>query len=158
MVKHMLGTRWPDDAMTLCAVCTMHKEKRSVCFLVKPQNQGRWFVIGLASKPLGRFVSGLSSKPLQWYVSGLVRRSKGWVTLYAVCTMHKEKRSTIFLVEPQNKGRRFVSGFASKPLGRFVSGLVSKPLGRFVSGLSSKPLGLFVSGLTSKPVGRFLPV
>jgi hypothetical protein len=24
-----------------CAVCTVHKEKRSACFLVVPQNQGR---------------------------------------------------------------------------------------------------------------------
>jgi hypothetical protein len=27
--------------VTLCAVCTMHKEIRSACFLVWPQNQGR---------------------------------------------------------------------------------------------------------------------
>jgi hypothetical protein len=30
-----------------------------------------------------------------------------------------ETRSAGFLVEPQNQGRRFVSGLASKPLGRF---------------------------------------
>jgi hypothetical protein len=32
--------------MMLCAVCTVHKETRSACFLVQPQNQGRrvsWF-------------------------------------------------------------------------------------------------------------------
>jgi hypothetical protein len=27
--------------MTLCAVCTVHKETRSTSFLVEPQNQGR---------------------------------------------------------------------------------------------------------------------
>jgi hypothetical protein len=27
--------------VTLCAVCTVHKETRSVSFLVWPQNQGR---------------------------------------------------------------------------------------------------------------------
>jgi hypothetical protein len=27
--------------VTLCAVCTMHKETRSAGFLVHPQNQGR---------------------------------------------------------------------------------------------------------------------
>jgi hypothetical protein len=32
--------------------------------LVEHQNQGRQFVSGLASKPLGWFVSGLASKPL----------------------------------------------------------------------------------------------
>jgi hypothetical protein len=49
-----------------------------------------------------------------------------------VYTVHVETRSACFLVEPQNQGRRFVSGFVSKPLGRFVSGLTSKPLGRFL--------------------------
>jgi hypothetical protein len=39
-----------------CAVCTWHVETRSADFLVEPQNQGRWFVSCLASKPLGRFL------------------------------------------------------------------------------------------------------
>jgi hypothetical protein len=39
----------------LCAVYTVHVETRSVSFLVEPQNQGRRFVSGLASKPLGWF-------------------------------------------------------------------------------------------------------
>jgi hypothetical protein len=60
-------------------------------------------------------------------------RSRGRVTLCAVCTMHKETRSTGFLVEPQNQGQRFVSGLASKPLGRIFNGLASKPLGWFPS-------------------------
>jgi hypothetical protein len=34
-----------------------------------------------------------------------------------VCGLHH------FLIEHQNQGQRFVSGLASKPLGRFVSGL-----------------------------------
>jgi hypothetical protein len=34
-------------------------------------------------------------------------RSKGRVTPCAVCTWHMETRSTGFLVEPQNQGRRF---------------------------------------------------
>jgi hypothetical protein len=33
--------------------------------------------------------------------------------------VHMEMRSASFLVEPQNQGRRFVSGLASKPLGQF---------------------------------------
>jgi hypothetical protein len=45
-------------------------------------------------------------------------RSRGRVTLCAVCTWHVETRGASFLVEPQNQGRRFVSGLASKPLGR----------------------------------------
>jgi hypothetical protein len=41
----------------------------------------------------------------------------------AVCSMHVEMRSTCFLVEPQNQGRRVVSGLASKPLRWFLIGL-----------------------------------
>jgi hypothetical protein len=58
------------------------------------------------------------------------------VALCAVCTVHMETRSASFLVEPQNKGRRFVSGLASKPLGWFLIGL--GPLGRFLIGLGFK--------------------
>jgi hypothetical protein len=47
-------------------------------------------------------------------------------------TVHVEMRSVGFLVEPQNQGRRFVGGLASKPPGQFVSGLASKPLGQFL--------------------------
>jgi hypothetical protein len=31
--------------MTLCAVCTMYKEASSACFLIWPQNHGRWFLL-----------------------------------------------------------------------------------------------------------------
>jgi hypothetical protein len=50
-------------------------------------------------------------------------QSRGRVTPCAVCTVHMETRSVSFLVEPQNQGRQFVSGLASKPLGRFLIGL-----------------------------------
>jgi hypothetical protein len=46
----------------------------------------------------------------------MAERTGGQVTLCAVCTMHEEMRSVGFLVEPQNQGRRFVSGLASRPL------------------------------------------
>jgi hypothetical protein len=49
----------------------------------------------------------------------VVGQSKGRVAPCAVYTMHMEMRSAGFLVEPQNQGRRFVSGLASKPLERF---------------------------------------
>jgi hypothetical protein len=64
------------------------------------------------------------------------------VTLCAVCTVHEEMRTTGFLVEPQNQGRRFDSGlpgFLVEPQNQcrwFDSGLASKPLGRFVSSLA----------------------
>jgi hypothetical protein len=37
----------------------------------------------------------------------IVGRSRGRVTLCAICTVHKEMRSVSFLVESQNQGRRF---------------------------------------------------
>jgi hypothetical protein len=40
-------------------------------------------------------------------------RSGGRMTSCAVCTVHKEMRSTDFLVEPQNQGRQ-CSGFGLK--------------------------------------------
>jgi hypothetical protein len=52
----------------------MHVEMRSTGFLVEHQNQGRWFVSGLASKPLGWFVSGLASKPLGRFVIDLTSK------------------------------------------------------------------------------------
>jgi hypothetical protein len=58
-------------------------------------------------------------------------RSRGQVTLCAVCTVHTETMSAGFLIEPQNQGRRFISGLGSKPLGRVVRGLASKLWGRF---------------------------
>jgi hypothetical protein len=48
----------------------------------------------------------------------------------AVCTMHVETRSTGFLDEPQNQGRRFISGLASKLIATVSPGLASKPLAR----------------------------
>jgi hypothetical protein len=49
----------------------------------------------------------------------VVGRSRGRVALCTVCTVHVETRSADFLVEPQNQGRRFISGLDFKPLGRF---------------------------------------
>jgi hypothetical protein len=46
-------------------------------------------------------------------------RSRGRIAPCAVCIWHVETRSAGFLVGPQNQGRRFVSGLASKSLRRF---------------------------------------
>jgi hypothetical protein len=46
-------------------------------------------------------------------------RSRGRVMLCALYIVHVEMRSVGFLVEPQNQGRLFLSGLASKPLGWF---------------------------------------
>jgi hypothetical protein len=92
-------------------------------------------------------------------------RSRSRVALCAVCTVHVKTRSMCFLVEPQNQGQRFVSGLASKPLGRFIGGLasttgmvffglVSKLMVIVFSGLVSKPMVTVFSGLASKPVAQ----
>ena len=44
-------------------VSTMHVETRSTDFSIELQNQGRWFVSGLASKPVATVSSDLTSKP-----------------------------------------------------------------------------------------------
>jgi hypothetical protein len=44
-----------------------------------------------------------------------------------------------FLVEPQDQGRRFVSGLTSKPVATISSGLASKPAATVFAGLASKP-------------------
>jgi hypothetical protein len=56
-IGRVLSGRTVEKSGAPCAVCTWHVETRSVGFLVEPQNQGRRFVSGLASKPLGRFSS-----------------------------------------------------------------------------------------------------
>jgi hypothetical protein len=52
-------------------------------------------------------------------------RSRGRMTLCAICTVHVEMRSTGFLVEPQNQCRWFVSGLVSKSVVMIFSGLAS---------------------------------
>jgi hypothetical protein len=50
------------DRVTLCAVCTVHVETRSASFFIEHKNQGRRFISGLTTKPLGRFLIGLGLK------------------------------------------------------------------------------------------------
>jgi hypothetical protein len=73
-------------------------------------------------------------------VYSVAGRSEGRMMLCVVCTVHEKMMSASFLIEPQNQGRQFISGLASKPLGRFVSGLASKPVTTISSGLTSKPM------------------
>jgi hypothetical protein len=50
-------------------------------------------------------------------------RSRGRVALCPVYTVYEEMMSTCFLVDPQNQGRRFVSGLTLKPLRLVLIGL-----------------------------------
>jgi uncharacterized membrane protein YhiD involved in acid resistance len=78
----------------------------------------------------------------------------------AVCTMHVEMRSTSFLVEPQNQGRRFglkttwtvFAGLASKLMVTVSSSLASKSTATVSSSLASKLAATVSSGFVSKPV------
>jgi hypothetical protein len=126
--SHMSDTRWPDGrevGWRACAVCTWHVETRSAGFLVEPQNQGRRFVSGLASKPVATVSSGLTLKPAAMVSGGLA--SKPAVTVFAslaskpvtmiFCSLTSKLVTTVspglaskpavsFLVEPQKQGGR----------------------------------------------------
>jgi hypothetical protein len=87
----------------------------------------------------------------------VAERSRGRVTLCAVCIVHKETRKAILLVEPQNHGRRFVSGLVSKPLGQFLPIWTQNWWCGFL-GLALKPRSTVSPGLTSKLVATGFPV
>jgi hypothetical protein len=83
--------------MASCAVCTVHVEMRSACFLAEPQNQGRRFISGLASKPLRRFsLIWPQNRWRRFLRFGLKTGSDG------------------FLIEPQNQGGGGFSGLGLK--------------------------------------------
>jgi hypothetical protein len=110
------GTRWSGDRVALCAVCIVHMEMRSAGFLVDPQNQGRQFVSGLASKPL-RWISPVWPQNrwrrfLAIWPQNLLRRfspvwpQNWWRRFLSIWPQNRPS----FLVEPQNQGGR---GFPS---------------------------------------------
>jgi hypothetical protein len=129
-----------------CAVCTVHVETRSSCFLVEPQNQGRRFVSGLASKPLGWFLAVWHQNLLRQF--SLVWPQNQWQWFSPVWPQNWWRRflpvlasepAVGFLVEHQNQGG---GGFSSLGLKTGMSGLViwaSKSPRRFLSlGLKTK--------------------
>jgi hypothetical protein len=154
-----------------CAVCTWHVETRSAGFLVEPQNQGRWFVSVLASKPLRRFSpvwpqnrwrrfssclaskhvvtvsGGLASKPIVMVFSSLASK------LVAMVSPGLASKPMVgFLVEPQNQGG---GGFPDLGLKTGSSGLViwaSKSPRRFL-GLGLKIKWVSVCRLRHKTGG-----
>jgi hypothetical protein len=60
------------------------------------------------------------------------------------------------LAGPQNQGRRFVSGLASKPVATVFAGLASKPVVTIFSSLASKLVTTVSPSLASKLVVGFL--
>jgi hypothetical protein len=121
--------------VTPCAICTGHVETRSAGFLVEPQNQGRQFVSGLASKSLGRFSPVW---PQNWWRRFL--------------PVWPQNQWSGFLVEPQNQGG---GGFSDLGLKTGSSGLViwaSKSPQRFL-GLGLKTKWVSVCRLRHKTDG-----
>jgi hypothetical protein len=68
-----------------------------------------------------------------------------------------ETRSASFLVDPQNQGRRFVSGLASKPLGRFLAVWPQNLLRRFSSVWPQNWWRLFFSVWPQNQGGGWFP-
>jgi hypothetical protein len=87
-----------------CAVYTVHMETWSASFVVDPQNQDRWFVSDLASKPMGWFSPVWPHNRWQWFLRFSLNTSGDG-----------------FLVEPQNQGG---GGFPSLGLKTGSYGLV----------------------------------
>jgi hypothetical protein len=117
-------------------VCTMHVETSSAGFLVEPQNQDRWFVCGLASKPLDGFSS-------VWVSESMATVSE-WFGLKTTRTVFTGLASKLVVT--------VFTGLASKPVATVSSGLASKPTTTVSSGLASKPAATVFSSLASKPV------
>jgi hypothetical protein len=115
-----------------CAVCTVQMETRSADFLVEPQNQGRRFVSGLASKPLGLFSPVWPQNQWRRFLRFGLKTGGGG-----------------FLVEPQNQGG---GGFPSLDLKTRSYGLMiwtSKSLRRCL-GLGLKTMQALVCRLHHK--------
>jgi hypothetical protein len=80
-------------------------------------------VAGAAWRAAMRIVAGVGDLVQRTEDGRTSRVLGGRVAPCATCTVHVETRSAGSLVEPQNKGRQFVSGLASKPLRQFLIGL-----------------------------------
>jgi hypothetical protein len=95
--------------VTLCAVCIVHEVTRSTCFLVEPQNQGRQFVSGLASKSLRRVSQfGRQNRQLRFDDLGL--------KITAMVSWFGPQNQVGFglLVAPQNRWRENGVGHTSR--------------------------------------------
>jgi hypothetical protein len=136
------------DRVAPCAVCIVHVETRTVGFLVEPQNQGRHFVSGLASKPAAIVFAGLASKPVATVFSSLASK-----LVATVSPGLASKPEVGFLVEPQNQGGGGFPGLGHKT---GISGLViwaTKSPRRFL-GLGLKTKWASVCQLCHKNDGR----
>jgi hypothetical protein len=82
----------------------------------------------------------------------VIGRSRGRVAPCAICTMHLKTMSVSFLVEPQNQGRRFVSGLPQNHSNSFSSVWVSKSIATVCEWFGLKTTQTVFTGLTSKPM------
>jgi hypothetical protein len=150
--------------VALCAVWTVHVETRSAGFLIEPENQGRWFVSGLASKPLVRFVSGFTSKPLGHFVVSLASKPVVTVSIglaskptATVCDWFGLKTTQTLFAGLASKLLAMVSGgFTLKPDAAVFAGLASKLVATVFSSLASKLVVMVSPDLASKSAVVFL--
>jgi hypothetical protein len=98
------GTQWPGGRVAPCVVCTWHMETRSASFLVEPQNQGRRFMSGLTSKPLGRFSLVLPQNQWRRFFSVWPQNRWRWFSL----VWPQNQWLWFSPVWPQNWWRRFL--------------------------------------------------
>jgi hypothetical protein len=149
-----------------CAVCTVHVETRSACFLVEPQNHGRWFVSGLTSKPLGQFLIGLGIKTdddglsMFWPQNHWDDLSSIWASkpMVTFCEWFGLKTTQTVFTSSASKLVVMVSGgLASKPVATVFTGLALKPVAKVFSSLASKLVAMVFSSLASKLVATVSP-
>jgi hypothetical protein len=95
--------------VTLCVTCTVHVETRSTSFLVEAQNQGRQFVSGLASKPLGQVSRfGPQNRQLRFGDLGLkITTTVSWFG-------PQNQAGLGLLIAPQNRRREDGVGHVSR--------------------------------------------
>jgi hypothetical protein len=127
---------WSRGRVAPCAIYIMHVETRSTGFLAEPQNQGRRFVSGLTSKPLGRFY------PV-W------PQNRWWRFLQFSLKIGSDN----LLVEPQNQGGGGLSGLGLKTGSYSLVIWASKSPRRFL-GLCLKTNQASVCRLRHKTDGR----
>jgi hypothetical protein len=130
-----------------CAVCTVHVKTRSADFFVEPQNQGRRFMSGLASKILGQFLIGLDLKTDGDGLS--VIWSQNHYDGFFGLTL--KPVATVFFDLSSKSMATVSSGLTSKPDVTVSNGLPSKPTATVSTGLASKPVTTVSSGLALKP-------
>jgi hypothetical protein len=95
--------------VALCAVCTMHMETRSAGFLVESQNQGQWFVSGLASKLIEHVFWFMPQNQQPWFGDLILK-----ITTTVSWFVPQNQAGISLSVAPQNRRRDDGVGHVSR--------------------------------------------